>query len=619
MCGIVGLFGASFQIEPSRSVEKVRAAVDSMHHRGPDDSFADNVADSGAWGMCRLAIRDYSVAGRQPFWQGVIGLIFNGEIYNTDQLRSLLAARGYSFSTHCDTEVLIKTYAEFGTAAFSMLDGIFAIAAINKQTRELVLARDEFGVKPLFVSERNESFAFGSEPKALEQVGMLGAPDVGRLVKYLRYQYVPEPETAWVDVRKVRRGTAEVFSLESNKLLRVESFQQRGEDLPIGLASPLEWVERTEAAIELSVQREMVSDRPLGVFLSGGIDSTLVSYYASRSHSGLKAFGISVPGWERDERKFMEEACAHLDVDLTVADFTEEDFDRLTDKLLWTYDEPFADFSALPTMRVAEVAGRDLTVVLSGDGGDELFGGYTRYDYAIIAQRLGMFSPAVLAVVETLMSLTGHGPAWIVGRIMDERRARGHGYAGMLALRGSQEAAELLSMRRHQATALAPAGSSRRSIGNDSALQTAMSIDLDQYLPGDILTKVDRATMAVSLEARVPLLGAPVARLAEAMPVAIKMNDGIRKWPLKEILRRRGFTDEFVDRPKTGFSFPMSQWLREALKRRADYEGLLRNPPAPLDAEHSRAALEGLMSGVDSGHAVWSLLVLSAWLTRFKV
>lgn len=615
MCGIAGLLGP--EQNPNRDLlERVRLAVAAMRHRGPDDEVATGIVGRGAWGMCRLAIRDPSPAGRQPFWYGPVGVIFNGEIYNTEELSSTLQARGHVFRTGCDTEVLLKAYVEFGSAAFGLLDGIFAVAVVDPVSDSFLLARDEFGVKPLFVSATSSRLAFASEPKALDVLGALdGGVDDEQLIRYLRYQYVPEPHSAWLNVRKVTRGTVEVYSLEDLRLQRTERFAQPG----AGEAQPTsvdEWVQRTDEVLGLSVRRQMVSDRPLGVFLSGGVDSTLISGYASDVHAGVRAFGVSVPGWEHDERAYMEEACAILDVDLTITDLTEDDFDRLTNRLLDTYDEPFGDFSAIPTMLVSEVAGRELRVVLSGDGGDELFGGYSRYAHAPLAERLGRLPGPVLRCASEALTAVGRGPRWILDRVIDEVAGGGHGYAALLALRTNEQASSLLGRVSELPSALAPCTGSKpwRSSG---AWAAAMSIDLDQYLPADINTKVDRATMSVSLEARVPFLGAPVARLAEAMPTSIKIHDGIAKWPLKELLRRRGFGEAFINRPKVGFSFPISEWLRRAIVRRPDLEALLRDPLPPLDRAASSLCLDSMLAGQDTGHAVWSVLVLSAWLTRF--
>jgi asparagine synthase (glutamine-hydrolysing) len=617
MCGIVGQFGQAVLDHPDVSLEQVKRAVESMRHRGPDDHFASHVADVGTWGMCRLAIRDFSDAGRQPFWHGETGVIYNGEIYNTDFLRGKLIALGHSFHTSCDTEILLKAYVQFGIAAFAMLDGIFAVAVVDPSKRQLVLARDEFGVKPLFVSESSGCLSFGSEPKALENLELLNHVDVEQLAQYLRYQYVPEPNSAWVGTRKVHRGTVEVFSLDNLSRIRVEHFKQPGLKSSYGKMSPSQWVDQTADAVAVSVERQMVSDRPLGVFLSGGVDSTLISLFASRIHGGLQAFGISVPGWDRDERPFMEQACAHLDVDLTITEFSEDDFDRLTSRLVATYDEPFADFSALPTMKVSEVAGQDLRVVLSGDGGDELFGGYARYDFAPAAERLGMLPKSTYRFAELVMRATHRGSHGRLQLISEEALGGGHGYSALLALRSSAEARSLLDLPAYDAVPL-----SRREgwpLTRIAAWDAAMNIDIDQYLPADIHTKVDRASMSVSLEARVPLLGGPVARLASVMPADVKIHDGVRKWPLKEILRREGFSQSFIHRPKTGFSFPISEWLRRATRCHPEYISLLSDPSPPLNPLRTRAELKSLMNGSDNGHAVWSILMLSAWLIRFPI
>ena len=317
-------------------------------------------------------------------------MIFNGEIYNTDELRRNLEARGHRFRTRCDTEVVLAAYVEHQHAAFALFDGISAVAVIDGQRNRVVLARDEFGVKPLFVRSVGGELSFASEPKALRPLGALrDGPDLDQLERFLRYHYVPEPDSPWHNVRRVPRGSYEVYDRDDLSLVGTGRFQQPASDLGDG-----DWLDRADRAVRLSVTRQLVADRPLGVFLSGGIDSTLVSSYAAELHPGLRAFGIGV-AWANDERRWMREATTRLDVDLTETELTEPDFDRLLGSLLDTYDEPFADSSAIPTMLVSEVAAGDLRVVLSGDGGDELFGGYPRYGSAWLAESLGGLPPGL--------------------------------------------------------------------------------------------------------------------------------------------------------------------------------------------------------------------------------
>lgn len=613
MCGIVGLF------EPARSDhERVLADVDrgvkSLRHRGPDDEFSAGLDGLGAWGMCRLAIRD-PAQGRQPFWRNDVGLIFNGEVYNTDELRERLRRRGHEFHTTCDTEVVLACYLEFSVAAFGLLDGIFAAAVVDRRAGRVVLARDEFGVKPLFVRSVGGSLAFASEPKALREVGALrDGPDEQSLALYLRYQYVPEPLSPWRNVRRIPAGTVETFDLATLESCSVEHFEQPVPPMPD--LAPDDWVGQTRAAVELSVKRQLVSDRPLGVFLSGGIDSTLISAVASELHPGIRAFGISVPGTARDERVYMEEAARHLDVDLTVTELHESDFDRLCDRMLDVYDEPFGDFSAIPTMLVSEVAARDLRVVLSGDGGDELFCGYSRYERARVAALAGALPLSLAKLIGRLPSRIGRGTGARIGRAAAELERGGHGYSALLALQSYEAVAELIGVDAQSLPPLVVADGRTKPWDRGAALDTAMAIDIEQYLAADILTKVDRATMAVSLEARVPLLGAPVARLADRMPATVKVRGGVRKWPLKELLRERGFDDAFLHRQKLGFSFPIDEWLSRAVGRRGELAELLRDPPAPLDPVATGRVLDRLQAGERVGHAAWIILMLSGWLHR---
>ena len=608
MCGLAGHFRPRGG-DATVVLDAVTRAVEILEHRGPDDAFSATVDGLGAWGMCRLAIRDPR-EGRQPFWDGDVGVIFNGEIYNTDELRRNLEARGHRFRTRCDTEVVLAAYVEHQHAAFALFDGIFAVAVIDGPRNRVVLARDEFGVKPLFVRSVGGELSFASEPKALRPLGALrDGPDLDQLERFLRYHYVPEPDSPWHNVRRVPRGSYEVYDRDDLSLVGTGRFQQPASDLGDG-----DWLDRADRAVRLSVTRQLVADRPLGVFLSGGIDSTLVSSYAAELHPGLRAFGIGV-AWANDERRWMREATTRLDVDLTETELTEPDFDRLLGSLLDTYDEPFADSSAIPTMLVSEVAAGDLRVVLSGDGGDELFGGYPRYGSAWLAESLGGLPPALIRAAGALSQRAGRDPARILDRLVDESRAGGGGYAGQSSVISQTAAAGLLGRTDPTPTTTAPL-SARWPVLRSTGYERAMQHDRDQYLPADLLTKVDRATMRVSLEARVPLLGAPVARLADAMPVGVKVRGGVGKWPLKELLVRRGFSTAFVHRPKTGFGFPLDDWLRRAIARNPGHEELLRRPPEPIDRTTAGRALDDLLAGGRNGETVWATLVLAGWLER---
>lgn len=593
----------------------VGAAVDRLAHRGPDDSFTAALDRRGGWGMCRLAIRDRSPEGMQPFWfEDSVGVIYNGEIYNTDRVRRLLERRGHVLRTACDTEVVLLAYVAFGTACFGLLDGIFAVAVIDRIHDRLVLARDEFGVKPLAYWAGPGEFAFASELPALRALGVPAEPDDDALALYLRYQYVPEPLTAWRGVAKVPAGTALSIDLTSLEVVAREGFQQPDDEAPRPQAAttPARWVDLTEDAVRRSVESQLVSDRPLGVFLSGGIDSSLVSLFAGEAHPGIRAFGISVPSWERDERRYMEQAARRMRVDLTISQMDQSDFEPLLDRVLALYDEPFGDFSSIPTTSIATTAAQELRVVLTGDGGDELFAGYQRYALAPTAARLRQLPAWTLELAAAVVGRSGRRGEGMLRSIAEERRTGGSGCAGLVTLRTWPEVEALFGDG--SPTRASMPGLSGIRLG--SAIEQACAMDVMQYLPADILAKVDRATMAVSLEARVPLLSGAVARLCEDMPMSVKRRHGVPKWPLKAVLERRGFGEEFLHRAKTGFSLPIDHWLRTALESRDDLCKLLREPSWPLHDGACGAELDAFLAGATTGHRVWSLLALSSWLQR---
>ena len=609
MCGIAGFAG--WPLGAEEAARTVRAMCDAIVHRGPDDC-GYFVAPEIALGMRRLSIIDVA-GGQQPIGNedGSIQVVFNGEIYNHHDLRRDLVARGHRFHTKSDTETIVHLYEEMGADCVTRLRGMFAIALWDARTKQLVLARDRLGIKPLSYWLTPDGIAFCSELRSLLALSRFpGRLDERAIAAFLSLGYVPDPLAAFAGVAKLPPGHVLVWSATGG----AETRRYWTPVVPeTGAVDEAVAVERLRELLADAVGSHLESEVPLGAFLSGGLDSsTVVALMAQTASIKPRTFSIGFDDEafnEAPHARRVAEALGTRHTDLVVR----PDADRWIEGVVGIFDEPFADSSALPTYLVSGLARRHVTVSLSGDGGDELFGGYTRYLDALRRPDLPAWGRAILRAVGHALPHISPGR----GRLLDRARSRQAAYAGTVALplppaAGGMAAARLVPRDGEFDDVLADAF---RATGARDFVSQMMLVDVATYLPGDILTKVDRASMAVSLEARVPLLDHALVEFALGLPAHIKIRDGVGK----QVFRRaiRGLVpSEVLEHPKLGFAVPLGPWFRGPLRHRIDqlavadgglYDFLDR-------AAVRRLAQEHLIRRRDHSTALWRALVLRLWL-----
>ena len=561
MCGIAGYVGTS-RSRAEREAD-VRHMCDAIRHRGPDD-HGYFVAPGVALGMRRLSIIDVA-GGHQPMTNedGRITIVFNGEIYNHRDLRPQLVRAGHTFTTQSDTEAIVHLYEETGPQLLDQLRGMFAFALWDARQHRLFAARDRLGIKPLYYwLMPNGALAFASELRSFLALPWFQADlDPQAIGEYLAFGYVPDPHAVFRGVRKLPPGHSLTWTPADG--IVVERYWT-----PIRSESRVDDVEETVAALRTllgeAVRYHLESDVPLGAFLSGGIDSsTVVAFMTRASAQTVRTFSIGFDEASFDESRHAASVAAALGTRHTTL-VVRPDADALFDQIVAAFDEPFADPSALPTFLVSLLARQHVTVALSGDGGDELFAGYTRYGETV--QR-GQIGNAMLRSLLRQVALALPFMAPGRNRILDmSRQARGR-YVSTVA--SPLDVASGGVGTRALAAALGPFEQFLDpwfdlSASRDFATQLSM-VDTLTYLPGDILTKVDRMSMAASLEARVPFLDHKVAEFAMSLPSHLKLRDGTGKWILRKAID--GIVPpEVLCRPKQGFGVPLGKWFRGELR-----------------------------------------------------
>lgn len=633
MCGITGAVWTRPELAVSSQL--LTAMTETLVHRGPDDqgyylrdaSGSDH--DPGvALGFRRLAIIDLAT-GNQPVSNeaGTIQLVFNGEIYNYKPLRAELEKLGYQFRSQGDSEVIAHLYDKYGEDCFERLNGMFAIAIWDQRQQKLVLARDRLGQKPLFYSNQDGRLLFGSELKSL-----LAVPGVAREVSpqavdlYLTYQYVPHPNCILAGCHKLSPGHRAVYQAGE---LRVEPFWEldcnRQQSISADEAS-----QQLRELLESAVQLRMQSDVPLGAFLSGGVDSSLIVALMQRHASQpVRTFSIGFPVAEYDETNYARQVAQHLGTEHHEFQ-VEPDAVEILPQLVHQYDEPLADSSAIPTWYVARQTRSEVTVALSGDGGDELFAGYPRYRAVALAGKLDYLPP--------LKWLIGGPLRWLLpgSARYKSRLRRMNRFAEPLCRPAPQRYLDWIRIftahqRRDAYTEefrndlagtlpdrfLAAAWSSC----NRDAVTRASLADLQTYLPCDLMAKVDIATMAHSLECRQPFLDHRLVEFAASLPIQLKYRAGRGKWILE-----KAFGDllpaEIWRRPKMGFGVPLDHWFRHELREMV-HDKLL-GQDARCHRFIGRAALEQMNSEHQAGRRdhsqrLWAVLMLESWMQYWSV
>jgi asparagine synthase (glutamine-hydrolysing) len=611
MCGIAGFAGIELSVDDAR--RRLGAMCSAIAHRGPDsDGFF--LAPGVALGMRRLSIIDVA-GGDQPISNedGAVSVVFNGEIYNHHPLRRELQLAGHRFATRSDTEVLVHLYEEHGVDMVRRLHGMFAFAIWDARRQRLFMARDRTGMKPLSYALRGEGIVFGSELRALyafDRSALRVAP--GAVMEYLAFGYVPDPNSIFEDVSKLPAGHFLVWSPRQE--LEVRRYWSPPHP-DATRRDERELVEELSRRLESAVTSHLESEVPLGAFLSGGTDSsTVVALMCRHAPGRVKTFSIGFAEAEYDESQTARAVAAHLGTDHTEL-LVRPDVEQLFESIAAMFDEPFADSSSIPTFLVAQLARESVTVALSGDGGDELFGGYTRYGETL---RRGAGPPAARLLGALGLMLPHAFPGR--NRLIDLGRSRLGRYASSVVQPVRVDEGGVASLWH-------PAG--RRTIdeqlnrflesgASEDFAALMMRLDLESYLPGDILTKVDRASMAVSLEARVPLLDFDLVDFALTIPGDLRVTAD----ETKRLFRRaiRGVVPDFIlSGPKRGFAVPLAQWFRGSLRHRI--QGL-RSPSAALEQYLDMPAVERLITEHSIGRRdhsalLWRLIVLNYWLAAF--
>ncbi|WP_028486008.1 asparagine synthase (glutamine-hydrolyzing) [Thiomicrorhabdus chilensis] len=644
MCGIAGFLG-----QVSTPIDRLTSMAQVIRHRGPDDKgvWFDEGIDIGL-AHARLSILDLSPAGHQPMQSASerYVMVFNGEIYNHHALRSeleLIASRAWR--GHSDTETLLSAIEQWGLeATLKKAKGMFAIALWDKQTQTLSLARDRMGEKPLYYGWINGVFVFASELKSLKTLPDFNNPiNRDALALYLRYSSIPAPYSIYENVYKLEPGCVVSTRPGENELNKTVYWStvdvvQNGWRQPFS-GSADEAANQLETKLKEAVALQMEADVPLGAFLSGGVDSsTIVALMQAQSSQKVKTFSIGFDNKAYNEAEHARAVAKHLGTEHFDMYVSGQDALDVIPLLPQIYDEPFADSSQIPTYLVSQIAKQKVTVSLSGDAGDELFGGYSRYELANNSWgKLNKIPHAIRhglgAGVDLLPDSFWKG-VFSPLDALNSKKAKPFSYGDKFL-----KASALLSCKKRRdfyhkgfmshnlnvqdwvlGAKLLPTQFDEVDFSQASFLEEMMALDMVHYLPNDILTKVDRAAMAVSLETRVPLLDSNVIEFAASLPLEYKIRDGVGKWVLREVLYKY-VPKDLIERPKMGFGVPLAEWLRGPLREWA--ETLIDEKRLHEEGFFNVALVrkkwhEHLTGKRNWPYQLWDVLMFQAWLEQNK-
>jgi asparagine synthase (glutamine-hydrolysing) len=614
MCGIAGF------IDTQRSLDNAEQLIDSMckiiRHRGPDDQGVW-VGDGVALGMRRLSIIDLA-SGHQPIFNEdrSVLVVFNGEVYNYRELQKELQERGHHFRTNCDTEAIVHAYEEYGDDCVKHLRGMFTFAIWDRKRQRLLAARDRFGKKPLNYYWDGQRLIFGSEIKSILEAGIPREIDAIALDEYLVYGYVPTPNTLFKGIMKL--PAAHILVYEEGQIST-----KRYWELPFTPTcqdDEATAIERTRALLKEAVQVRLMSEVPLGAFLSGGVDSSMVvGLMSSMMSQPVKTFSIGFEEDDFSELPYARQVAKHFGTDHHEF-FVQPDLVSVLPQLAWAYDEPFADPSMLPTYYVSKLAREHVTVVLTGDGGDEIFGGYTRYERELSINRI----PAVVR------HLCGYGSMLMPDGMRGKKRLRNmlhdlatrYVHAGMLFSEGSRlsmyHPRYLAYMRDHD-----PYERQIHEFHTVSQLDIMAQmqyVDVRAYLADDILVKVDKASMLNSVETRAPLLDQHLVEYVSSLPSTIRTRNHVLKYLLKKVAADV-LPTEILTRPKQGFGVPLKHWFRGDLTGFA--HDLLDSPRSRQRGIFNPQFIRDLLKAhastklVNHSEGIWALLCLELWFQTY--
>jgi len=578
MCGISGFI----DFNKKTSIEILEKMNRIMAHRGPDgEGYGIYKNDNAIVGLGhrRLSIIDLTAGGSQPKTLGSLHITFNGEIYNYEAIKKELEQKGHVFDSHSDTEVILHAYKEWGSAALQKFIGMFAFVIYDEAEQKLFACRDRAGVKPFFYYYKDGLFLFGSELKALVQhpsfEKQINNDAVGA---FLQFGYVPTPHCIFNNAFKLKPGHFLNFDIKKQEFKEAQYWNvYDAYNKPILDISLPEAIEETEQLLTSAFQYRMVSDVPVGVFLSGGYDSSCVTAILQKNNTEkIKTFTIGVPDAGMNEAPFAKEIAAYLGTDHTEYYCTEKEALDIVPQLPFFYDEPFADSSAIPTTLVSRIAREKVTVALSADAGDEIFAGYNRYDimskYGVSIQKIpGVLRKSAAAMMELIPAdkipilnkkYLFHSRYEKVKSLLKEPSARNI----LMSMTQQMNAKDLTALFKDSISPM-PSYFDSKDLQPDSysVLSYMMAVDYQTYLLDDILQKVDRAGMSVSLEGREPFLDQRIIEWAAQLPLEYKYNNGNKKFILKQIVHKY-IPEKMLDRPKMGFGIPIAAWLQGELK-----------------------------------------------------
>jgi len=615
MCGIVGFIDRSKQTKS----ETLQTMTDTLQHRGPDDSgykFVENENYQLGLGHRRLSILDLSLHGHQPMVFEHLSMVYNGEVYNFQEIKTELEASGYSFESHSDTEVILKAFHKWGVKSVHKFRGMFAFTIYDSKKESIYIFRDRVGVKPLYYYQNNGFFLFGSELKALAV-----HPDFNKqldkeaLSMYLQFGYIHAPHTIYEDTYKLLPGHYIKYDLLNDELETVKYWDivdyYKMEKFDV---SEKEAEKQLEVILIDSFNLRMVSDVPVGTFLSGGIDSSLVTAVLQK-HNGeqISTFTIGFEDEKYNEAHYAKKVSEYLDTDHTEYYCTKQDALDIIPLLPQMYDEPFGDSSAIPTALVSKLAKEKVSVVLSGDGGDETFCGYSSYE--LFEQRSAsiksiparnFISSLMEAIPDPILGLEGMNEKYYLKYLKLKSVMDCDNVADMFKLSNAvftkYDARQILSGEYHYEDEL--------DLQDLHVLEQMMISDFKGYLADDILVKVDRATMHVSLEGREPLLDHKILEFAARLPISFKKNKSI----LKNILDKY-IPNELFERKKQGFGIPINDWLRNDLKFLLDEyldDKKIRDQNI-FDLKYIQKLKQLFFSGKNDDRKIWTLLMFQMW------
>jgi len=630
MCGIAGF--CDFSKKSNR--QTLVSMTDVLHHRGPDDSgysFYENDYASVGLGHRRLSILDLTACGHQPMRHQNIEIIFNGEVYNFKEIKRELEARGYIFESNSDTEVILKAYHQWGIKAVDKFIGMFAICIYDKKAQKLVLIRDRAGVKPCYCYYKDGLFMFASELKSFHKnSGFKKQIDKDALALYMQYGYIPEPYTIFEDAFKLKAGHYLELEMQNMKLNIIKYWDVVDfYNMPKLDISENEAIDETKKLLESACEYRMVSDVPVGMFLSGGYDSsTVAALLQSKRKEKLNTFTIGFQEKSYNEAPFAKDIAKYLGTNHTEYYCTQKDALDILPKLPEIYDEPFGDSSAIPTTLVSQLARKNVTVSLSADGGDEIFGGYTKYTTALrYFHRFNSIPHSIKALIS--LAMDNINPKYIP--ILNKTYNFETRYEKIRAILKAKNSAEVMKYiseyftKRERDKILKvvfndlPTNFDIKVSSSNDEINQMLAVDYKTYMVDDILHKVDRATMSVGLEGREPLLDHRIIEYVAQLPSHIKIKNGDKKWLLKQIAHQY-LPKEVMDRPKQGFGVPIQEWFKEDLREYFEKylnKKALKEHDLFVADEVIRMKDEYLSGANVTVTKLWFVLMFQMWYSRW--